>query len=315
MAELLSICIPTYNRSEYLSELLESIGREIEQEPELAHKIQIYISDNASTDSTWQVCQQFHRKHNILDYSRNERNIGGDRNIIKCCTLGSGKYRWVVGDDELIASGGLVHIIKTLESQKPGLFINNDGRYRAKLSLPGKYQDFREFANAAIKAGNPHVLIAHTLITANVFLSTCFDRAIAEYMLPNTQYAHMYGLVAGLVKTGGSVYVTEYKTIHVREQRAGEYRVGDKEESRLIINLEKYWAEYIEWIRDFVNVPKLEVDKALRYPFDSKTKCARFILYFEMRLARFVPSKVKAFMRQIYPFRMIIQFIERRASG
>jgi hypothetical protein len=226
--------------------------------------------------------------------------------------LGSGKYRWVVGDDELIASGGLVHIIKTLESENPGLFINYDGRYKAMLKLSRKYANFREFANAAIKAGNPHMLIAHTLITCNVFLSTCFDRAIAEYMLPNTRYAHMYGLVTGLVRENEPVYVTKHQTIHVREQRA---RLVDKEESRLIINLEKYWAEYIEWIRDFVNVPKLEVDKALRYPFDSKTKCARFILYFEMRLARFMPSKVKAFMRSVYPFRVIIQFIERRASA
>ncbi|MBU6392780.1 MAG: glycosyltransferase, partial [Planctomycetes bacterium] len=104
MAELLSICIPTRNRSQYLQELLESIGREIESEPEIGSKIKIYISDNASNDLTWDVCQKFYQTYKNLDYSSNESDLGSGNNIFKCCNTGIGKYRWVVGDDELIAS-------------------------------------------------------------------------------------------------------------------------------------------------------------------------------------------------------------------
>lgn len=46
---LLSICIPTYNRSTYLRESIESI---IHQSEFISGDVEIVISDNASTDNT-----------------------------------------------------------------------------------------------------------------------------------------------------------------------------------------------------------------------------------------------------------------------
>ena len=46
---LLSICIPTYNRSKYLKNSIESI---ICQQEFLDGKVEIVISDNASEDDT-----------------------------------------------------------------------------------------------------------------------------------------------------------------------------------------------------------------------------------------------------------------------
>jgi len=48
---LLSICIPTYNRAEYLEEAIYNIVTD----DAFCDKVEIIISDNASTDNTKQV--------------------------------------------------------------------------------------------------------------------------------------------------------------------------------------------------------------------------------------------------------------------
>ncbi|MDP3705969.1 MAG: glycosyltransferase [Legionellaceae bacterium] len=261
MNELLSICIPTYNRAEYLQDLLESIQTEIIKHPEIVNKFKIYISDNASTDRTNELCSEYSTIFRNMEYSRNGSNFGSCKNVLKSCTSGAGKYRWVIGDDELIAPNGLAHVIKILESERPGLLINNDGAYLSKLKLPAKYENFKDFAKAAIKAGNPHVLIAHSLITANVFLAKSFDARLAETKL-QTRYAHMYGMISGLINESLTVYYTNYKTIIVRELRA-PFSVDIVELP--LVNLEQSWIDYINWIRSRLQLTELHSEEALKY--------------------------------------------------
>ena len=52
MIPLLSICIPTYNRYEYLISNLEIL---MPQVAKFADKIEVLINDNASTDSTTEI--------------------------------------------------------------------------------------------------------------------------------------------------------------------------------------------------------------------------------------------------------------------
>ena len=57
---LLSICIPTYNRSGYLEQCLESIVHQ-----ERFDEIEVIISDNCSTDDTEAVCKKYKSFQNI----------------------------------------------------------------------------------------------------------------------------------------------------------------------------------------------------------------------------------------------------------
>ena len=60
---LLSICIPTYNRAEYLVGALENII----SDPAFDERVEIVISDNASTDDTENVVGYFIKLYsNIL---------------------------------------------------------------------------------------------------------------------------------------------------------------------------------------------------------------------------------------------------------
>ena len=96
---LLSICIPTYNRRQYLQECLDSI---ITQDEFNIQEIEIVISDNASTDDTTILVQEYTGKYPNIIYHRNTENIGADRNVIKVLWYWSGRFLWLLSDDDII---------------------------------------------------------------------------------------------------------------------------------------------------------------------------------------------------------------------
>ena len=62
---LLSICIPTFNRSKLLESALRSVLREFPNE-----SVEVLILDNASGDDTPEVAELFCRKYGHVRYIR-----------------------------------------------------------------------------------------------------------------------------------------------------------------------------------------------------------------------------------------------------
>ena len=113
----LSICIPTYNRAEYLKETLRSIVDQIE--PEFSQTVEVCISDNASTDNTESVIALMQKVSPIpIVYIRNEKNEGADRNYMKVVSLAQGEYCWFMGSDDMLAPGALKTILGRLHSRQ-----------------------------------------------------------------------------------------------------------------------------------------------------------------------------------------------------
>jgi glycosyltransferase involved in cell wall biosynthesis len=79
------------------------------------HDIAIYISDNASPDNTQSVIEEMKAKYKFIYSSRNETNIGGDRNFEKVLKMSSSKYTWLFGDDDTIDDGGIEKVLKILD--------------------------------------------------------------------------------------------------------------------------------------------------------------------------------------------------------
>lgn len=97
MNELISIFIPTYNRSEELSKILYKTIRSISK-----YNIGIYIYDNASTDSTSTVVRKASETYAPIFYHRNEINMGIDANMLNCLEGIDTKYILMLGDDDYI---------------------------------------------------------------------------------------------------------------------------------------------------------------------------------------------------------------------
>jgi len=106
----ISICIPAYNRGEYLPELLDSILRQ----DIYACELEVVISDNASTDDTQQVVDAYRSKFDRLVYHRADENMGADRNFLKVVELASGDFCWLMGSDDRLREGAMAVVEKVL---------------------------------------------------------------------------------------------------------------------------------------------------------------------------------------------------------
>lgn len=111
----LSICIPTYNRSNYLKRFLEKLYAEIEKFS-LQNKVEVIVSDNASVDDTQEIVQSFIKQG--LIYKKNENNIGPDANFLKLFEMSTGEYIWLPGDDDLFADDFLPYLLHAAEKEK-----------------------------------------------------------------------------------------------------------------------------------------------------------------------------------------------------
>lgn len=107
---LLTIAVPTYNRSRYLAELLEILAPQLAGESD----VELIISDNASIDDTESVVESFCRQGMKCRYLRNEVNIGSDCNFLRCFREAAGEYFWLFGDDDILVPGGLRKILSFL---------------------------------------------------------------------------------------------------------------------------------------------------------------------------------------------------------
>jgi glycosyltransferase involved in cell wall biosynthesis len=125
----LSICIPTYNRSNYLGVMLKSIISQIELY-ELSEVVEIVICDNNSIDNTLSLVESIKKKYSgvNINFFRNEENIGVVRNLIQAIRLSKGKYWMFYGDDDLIPNGALSQIIDVLKKNEgiPVIIFNQD---------------------------------------------------------------------------------------------------------------------------------------------------------------------------------------------
>ncbi|MEO6816071.1 MAG: glycosyltransferase family 2 protein [Edaphobacter sp.] len=98
---LLTIAIPTYNRSKELELLLSVLAPQLTGHPE----IELYISDNASPDDTPALVQRFEADGLFARYHRHPENIGPDANFVSCFRAARGKYFWLFSDDDIILPG------------------------------------------------------------------------------------------------------------------------------------------------------------------------------------------------------------------
>jgi glycosyltransferase involved in cell wall biosynthesis len=161
---LLTIAVPTYNRAQYLDQLLSKILEQISDDA----RVELIVSDNASPDSTFEVVSGYLNRGAAIRYIRNETNVGADRNILQCYEQASGKYVWILSDDDLIEPGTVQRVMNALSSGKYDLvFIwcySFDGDYRGPKRFDPKAD--LEFERAEDLAQHVHVFF--TFISAVV---------------------------------------------------------------------------------------------------------------------------------------------------
>lgn len=120
----LSIAVPTFNRFRWLSLTLPEIIAQVRDMPD--GDIEVIVSDNCSTDGSWEYLQQLAKQVPFLRVYRNKTNIGGEANFFLLPALASGRYLHMIGDDDLLKPGALKRIRDGLRDEPDYLVLNFD---------------------------------------------------------------------------------------------------------------------------------------------------------------------------------------------
>lgn len=130
MQPLLTIAIPTYNRADILHQTLDRLTRDAAFDP---RKIELLVSDNASTDQTAEVVASFPS----ITYHRNPQNIGF-ANFTVAISLAKGRYVRLMNDTASFIPGMLGVLLNRIEqtdSSKVNLFFYNSLTHIKKATL------------------------------------------------------------------------------------------------------------------------------------------------------------------------------------
>lgn len=108
---LISICIPTYNRSDFLIKGL-TVWSKFAQK----YNIEIVIDDDASTDNTQEEVKKFiasHKKMNIV-YHKHPKRQYFDKMVLSIVKYAHGEFCWLISDDDLPQKDSIEKLIKII---------------------------------------------------------------------------------------------------------------------------------------------------------------------------------------------------------
>jgi len=162
---LLTIAIPTCNRARFLSELLDSLVPQIKEEM----RVELLISDNASTDDTGSIVKERVGRCIVLQYIRNAENVGPDANFLQCYERAAGKYVWIIGDDDLLRPGAVLQILNCISRDEYDLVYVSSKGFR---DYPSSLRPVNPDAKARVYTDPAHfvrrVHISTTMISGNI---------------------------------------------------------------------------------------------------------------------------------------------------
>jgi glycosyltransferase involved in cell wall biosynthesis len=112
---LVSVLIPVYNRESMVGTALNSVLAQTYS------NLEIIVGDNASTDRTWGIVQEYARRDSRVRCFRNEENLGPIRNWQACLARSAGDWiKFLFSDDWLEADAIDRYLAPLLEHPEAG---------------------------------------------------------------------------------------------------------------------------------------------------------------------------------------------------
>jgi glycosyltransferase involved in cell wall biosynthesis len=215
---LLTIAVPTWNRSAYLALTLEQLSRELNQVD--SNSVEILVSDNCSTDDTPQVVQTCALSASQFRSVRNAENIGSDANIAQCFNLARGKYVLILGDDDLLFDGTLASLSLHLQTCEYGVVCLRPYGYEHdfRREYPGGTGKLREFADAGnfLAAVGPYMTLISSCVINKSLLANVDAR---DYCGGNLVQVHL--VVQAALRSKNNLFVDDYRIACKRNNSGG----------------------------------------------------------------------------------------------
>ncbi len=215
----LSVCIPQYNRCEFLLMALESLRAQT------YGNLEVVVSDDGSTDGSREKIPLYLEQSGMTyKYIQQPKNLGYDANLRAVLSEASGDYLFIMGNDDVIPEPGtLASVAALLAEFRPQLAIGNVIDAETGLVV-------RRVAHTRLMAGGPDRALAMfrplSCVTGLIFAREAFLRHnTARY--DGSVYVQMY-LGASIIAAGGSLLTIDMAVakacITVGDARANSYR-------------------------------------------------------------------------------------------
>ena len=164
---LLSISVPTYNRHQELSDLVDTFLHPL-LETCPAKTIDVTIYDNSDAEIS-KLNQSI--LNDKIHYQHNLSNIGFARNVSQCINKAKGKFVWILPDNDFVFTDKFLLALNILienQDEIDCLFLNwltmhrSDSAITRPVSLPNHLFHFKEFF--LNEKTLPFVLLSHAFV-------------------------------------------------------------------------------------------------------------------------------------------------------
>lgn len=209
---LITVCIPAYNRSKLLPDLLDSIVGQVGAE------FEILICEDASPERELirRVVYEYIKIEPCkIRYYENSINLGYDGNLRQLIELARGEYIFFMGNDDLMAAGALAAVATAVQANPSvGVVLRS---YSSFISSPDKpVQIFRYFDKNSFFPAGP--LSIATFFRRCVFISGLVLRRDSALELSTNRFdgslLYQQYLVGNILAKENGIYLTDILSYH-----------------------------------------------------------------------------------------------------
>ncbi len=199
---LVTVTIPTYNRARLLHRALSSVLAQSLTD------IEVFVSDNASTDDTASVVDSFADRR--VQYIRNDRNLGHFANLSAGLHLGGAPYLAILPDDDFMLPRHLEEQARFLDAHGEVGLVHSAFR-RVTMAPGGEVTESDEFPGGREMWISDRDAVLRRLLSEAYYISyaTALIRrpivADTEHFAEEDGSADDVGLSLRLVQCAGAV--------------------------------------------------------------------------------------------------------------
>jgi glycosyltransferase involved in cell wall biosynthesis len=230
---LVSVVMSTFNGQQYISQQLDTIIAQTYP------AIEIVIVDDASTDNSFSIAQEYQARDQRIKLFRNEKNLGPNKSFEKGIGLASGEYIAISDQDDIWE----LNKIETMLLKWPptAQFV---------YTIPGQFNDNDFDSRKPVRGfhhsdmNNLHKLVFNTPISGH---ASMFKKELVKRCTPfPSDIYYDWWISMHAAKNGLIGFIPEtltWQRIHARNFSLQVYKLADKKEKQA--RLRKQWAYFI----------------------------------------------------------------------
>ena len=163
--KILTICIPTFNRSDLAYKCVVDTISKVEK-----YNIPVIVSDNYSEDDTFERISALNYKY--LSLYKQEENIGPDRNFEFCLKKSESKYSLILGDSYLLDENELENLVHFLSNESYSVIVTNSEK-RVKYLQDKLFTNIDELVN---QIGWHMTVMSGLIFSKELIFNASFER-------------------------------------------------------------------------------------------------------------------------------------------